>query len=68
MTHGFDEVPGAVSAAVMSLVLASWSSPLGRTQEAVGSISASYSVAGGLLTMTDAVRAVLGPYMLSERP
>ena len=68
MTHGYDTVPGAVASAVASVVLASWASPLGRTQEAVGSISASYGTAGGQLTVSDAVRRVLGPYMLSERP
>ena len=68
MTHGYEEVPGAVASAVASIVLASWASPLGRTQEAVGSISASYSTAGGQLAVSEPVRRVLGPYMLSERP
>lgn len=68
MTHGYEQVPGAVASAVASIVLASWASPLGRTQEAVGSISASYSTAGGQLVVSDPVRRVLGPYMLSERP
>lgn len=68
MTHGYEQVPGAVASAVASIVLASWASPLGRTQEAVGSISASYSTAGGQLTVSEPVRRVLGPYMLSERP
>lgn len=68
MTHGYDTVPGAVASAVASIVLASWASPLGRTQEAVGSISASYGTAGGQLVVSEPVRRVLGPYMLSERP
>lgn len=68
MTHGYDEVPGAVASAVMSVVLASWASPLGRTQESVGSISASYGTAGGQLDVSAGVRRVLAPYTLSERP
>lgn len=68
MTHGYEQVPGAVASAVASIVLASWASPLGRTQEAVGSISASYSTAGGQLAVSEQVRRVLGPYTLSERP